>query len=290
MSPLQWSLNRYNVIVYGNLEDTIQSGGRDFPLERLFEYTDDEIKAIYKNDLNSLSDLPTLILSEIYGEEWRPASFGRVSEIETSGKRIRFHFESLYDGISSAEIFMNRHFNFSISRGRIDESSRTHWAIKKGNLIDALFKIISEHSTASSPKLFNVERWPLPSLGHVAVMMPFSQEFDRVYDAIQSICKSQNLKAIRVDDIYRPTRINDDIFSVIAQSRLVISDLTGRNPNVLYETGLAHALNRDVVMLVQNEQDVPFDLGNIRYVKYLPNSEGVEDLKKNLSRYIQGYQ
>ena len=31
----------------------------------------------------------------------------------------------------------------------------------------------------------------------------------------------------------------------------MISDLTDRNPNVLYETGLAHALNRDVIMLVQ---------------------------------------
>ena len=135
MSPLQWSLNRHNVIVYSNLEDTTQSGSHDFPLSRLFEYTDDEIKAIYKNDLNSLSDLPTLILSEVSGEEWRPAAFGRVSEIETSGTRIHFHFESLYDGISSAEIFMSRHLNFSISRGRANESSRTHWAIKKGNLM-----------------------------------------------------------------------------------------------------------------------------------------------------------
>ena len=290
MSPLQWSLNRYNVIVHANLEDTIQSGGRDFPLDRLFEYTDDEIKAIYNNDLESLSDLPTLILSEIYDDEWRPASFGRVSEIETSGTRIRFHFESLYDGFSSAEIFKSRHLNFSIYRGKAVESSRTHWAIRKGNLFDAVFKLISEHSTASTPNLFNVERWPLPNLGHVAVMMPFSPEFDQVYDAIHSICESQRLKALRVDEIYRPTRISDDIFSVIAQSRLVISDLTGRNPNVLYETGLAHALNRDVVMLVQNDQDVPFDLGNIRYIKYLPNNEGVENLKKDLSRFIQGYQ
>ena len=278
------------MIVYPNLEDTTQSGSHDFPLDRLFEHTDAEIETIYRNDLKSLSDLPTLILSEISGEQWRPASFGRVSEIETSGTRIHFHFESLYDGFSSAEIFKSRHLNFSISRGRANESSRTHWAIKKGNLFDALFKLISDHSTADTPKLFNVERWPLPNLGHVAVMMPFSSEFDQVYDAIQSICKSQRLKALRVDEIYRPTRINDDIFSVIAQSRLVISDLTGRNPNVLYETGLAHALNRDVIMLVQNEQDVPFDLGNIRYVKYLPNNEGIENLKTELSRFIQSYQ
>ena len=35
----------------------------------------------------------------------------------------------------------------------------------------------------------------------------------------------------------------------------MVSDLTERNPNVLYETGLAHALDRDVVTIVQNDQD-----------------------------------
>ena len=184
---------------------------------------------------------------------------------------------------------MSRHLNFSRYRGRADESSRTHWAVKRGNLTEAIFRHITDRSATETPKIFNVERWPLPNLGHVAVMMPFSSEFDHVYDAIQSVCTNQGLRAVRVDEIFRPTRIDDDIFSTIAQSALVISDLTDRNPNVLYETGLAHALNRDVILLVQNERDVPFDLHSIRYLKYLPNNEGVEDLKIELSRFIRSY-
>ena len=283
---MQWSLNQYNVIVYPRLESTIQSEGYEFRLDRLFEYTDDGIAAIFRNDLQSLSDLPTLILSETYDDEWRPAAFGRVSEIGTSGPYIRFHFESYYDGFSSAEIFKSRYLNSSIEPG---ESSRTHWAIKQGKLLDVIFKLISEHSAASMPSIFNIGRWPLPNLGHVAVMMPFSRDLDQVYEAIQSTCKNRGLRALRVDELYNPTRIIDDIFSVIAQSKLVISDLTGRNPNVLYETGLAHALNRDVIMLVQDERDVPFDLHSIRYIKYLPNNEGIGNLKTELSRFIQGY-
>ena len=124
------------------------------------------------------------------------------------------------------------------------------------------------------PKAFNVEPWPLTRLGHVAVMMPFDAAFDSVYEAVRKACKRLHLELLQVDEIYGPTHIIDDVFSTIEQSQLVISDLTGRNPNVLYETGLAHARNRDVVMIVQNKEDIPVDLRHIRYVKYLPNYAG----------------
>ena len=135
--------------------------------------------------------------------------------------------------------------------------------------------------------MFSVEQWPLPILGHIAVMMPFDQEFNQIYEGIKTACTDQNMKTLRVDKIYGSTPIINDIFSVISQSSKVICDLTGRNPNVLYETGLAHALDRDVIIIVQNAEDVPFDLRHIRYIEYLPNNEGIEELKKKLSQFIQ---
>ena len=286
---MHWSLSQYNAIVFPNLEDNVQSGSLVFPAERLFERTQADIREMYENDLASLGDLPTLVLSEV-SREWRPAYVGRISDIQTSGANVRFHFQPLYYGLGSAEIFESPHFDFFIRDRGVDDRSRTHWAVKHGNLLEAIFRLISERAAAGMPKLFNVERWPLPNLGHVAVMMPFSPEYAPVYDAIKAVCKNRGLKALRVDEIYSPTKIKDDIFSAIAQSCLVISDLTNRNANVLYETGLAHALNREVVMLVQNDQDVPFDLRDIRYIKYLPNDEGIEELKRDLSRFVQGYQ
>lgn len=67
----------------------------------------------------------------------------------------------------------------------------------------------------------------------------------------------------------------------------MVSDLTGRNPNVLYETGLAHACDRDVILITQNEGDVPFDLKHIRYIKYLPNQEGLKKLAADLEESIR---
>ena len=117
-------------------------------------------------------------------------------------------------------------------------------------------------------------------------MMPFEKEFEPIYEAIKAACTELSFEARRVDEIYGPSRIKDDIYSTIVQSHVVISDLTGRNPNVLYETGLAHASNRDVIMIVQNEDDVPFDLRDIRFVTYLANREGIGQLKEKLVKSL----
>ncbi len=191
----------------------------------------------------------------------------------------------MFDQFNSDEVFDSYYFDIDTSGG-IDERHRTHWAVKEGDLIEGLFRLLKDRAMSERPRLFNVEQWPLPALGHVAVMMPFDSQFDPVYKAIKSACESNGIEALRVDEIYGPTQIMDDVFSTIAQSRLMISDLTGRNPNVLYETGLAHALNRDVIMIVQNQQDVPFDLGRIRNLRYLPNEEGIQKLEQDLVRSI----
>ena len=118
-------------------------------------------------------------------------------------------------------------------------------------------------------------------------MMPFRQEFNEVHETIKAACTDLGVTTRRVDEIYGPRKIMDDIFLTIAQSRAVVSDLTRRNPNVLYETGLAHALDRDVVAIVQNDEDVPFDLKHIRFVKYMQNTEGLGKLRSDLRRSLQ---
>jgi hypothetical protein len=44
--------------------------------------------------------------------------------------------------------------------------------------------------------------------------------------------------------------------------------MTTKNPNVFYELGLAHALEKPVVLVSSNQDDVPFDLRHIRVILY----------------------
>jgi hypothetical protein len=78
----------------------------------------------------------------------------------------------------------------------------------------------------------------------VAVMMPFSAEYDNVYEAIKESCSVNGLLCYRADDIWANSAIMQDIFELIFASRIVVVDYTGRNSNVLYETGIAHTLGK----------------------------------------------
>ncbi len=59
-----------------------------------------------------------------------------------------------------------------------------------------------------------------------------------------------------------------DIWKSIREARFILAELTGRNPNVFYEIGLAHAIGKPIILLTRNQEDVPFDLKALRYRYY----------------------
>jgi len=102
------------------------------------------------------------------------------------------------------------------------------------------------------------------------VMMPFAAPLGEYYNKIyEPAITKAGLKAVRADDdIFGTGKIIDQIWSGITSAKVLIAELTNRNPNVYYELGLAHALKKPVVLVCSNEQDVPFDLKHIRVIYY----------------------
>ena len=284
---MTWLQSHYNLICHGRCDIEVfrsKSGTSRFPKVRLFEGTAPPLVQHYSADLSRLADLPTLVVAEARpnGDAQTPAFLSRLDRVYEWGNDIAFDFRHLFCYVRSEDIFSLEGLHFDPW-----EHSRTHWAVKEGDLLKQLFGYIDVTFDKPRPRFFTVTEWPLPFLGHVAVMMPFSQEFNEVHETIKAACTDLGVTTRRVDEIYGPRKIMDDIFSTIAQSQAVVSDLTGRNPNVLYETGLAHALDRDVVAIVQNDEDVPFDLKHIRFVKYVQNTEGLGKLRSELRRSLQ---
>ena len=110
----------------------------------------------------------------------------------------------------------------------------------------------------------------------VAVMIPFKKEFEDVYRAIESVCKKLGFTARKADDMWEHQDIIQDIFTLLYQAEIVVVDFSGSNPNVMYETGIAHTLGKEVVPLAQNiESDVPFDMRHRRVLEYAANKQGL---------------
>jgi hypothetical protein len=102
------------------------------------------------------------------------------------------------------------------------------------------------------------------------VMMPFAEPLGGYYKTIyEPAIQKAGLKPIRADaDIFATGKIVDQIWSGIQVAKVLVAELTGRNPNVFYELGLAHALQKPVVLVSSNEGDVPFDVHHIRVIYY----------------------
>jgi hypothetical protein len=67
----------------------------------------------------------------------------------------------------------------------------------------------------------------------------------------------------------------------------VICDCSGKNPNVFYEAGIAHAVGKEAILIAQSEDGVPFDLRHLRYIRYLPNNEGFVSLPASLQAKLR---
>ena len=102
------------------------------------------------------------------------------------------------------------------------------------------------------------------------VMMPFAPPHGDYYSKIyKPAIEKAGLRPVRADtEIFGTGKIIDQIWTGINAAKVLVAELTTRNPNVFYELGLAHALSKPVVLVCGNETDVPFDLKHIRVIYY----------------------
>ena len=143
-----------------------------------------------------------------------------------------------------------------------------------------------ENIITFKPSVFNIPNKRMNN-DLISVMMPFKAEFFPTYEAVKRVVEYMKKECLRADNIWENSTFMQDVFDLIFCSNIVIVDFTGRNPNVMYETGIAHTLGKTVIPLTQSFNDIPSDLGHHRALKYLPNEEGYQDLSKRLHERLK---
>ena len=125
---------------------------------------------------------------------------------------------------------------------------------------------------------------------HAFVLMPFDEGSTALYtDFIRPVLEEKGLTVARADDIESNRNILRDVIEGIDKCDLVVAELTGNNPNVLYELGLAHALRKPVLHLTQNIDDVPFDLRSYRMIEYSRDFSKIGEAKEKLGSNARAF-
>ncbi|MEO3973827.1 hypothetical protein [Streptomyces sp. CAU 1734] len=84
---------------------------------------------------------------------------------------------------------------------------------------------------------------------------------------IAPACEKYEITAVRADGIAHAGDINEQICRHVIESDLVIADVSGGNPNVMYELGLRHITGKPTIHIGEAGQ-LPFDIASIRTIRY----------------------
>jgi hypothetical protein len=105
------------------------------------------------------------------------------------------------------------------------------------------------------------------------VIIPFNDQYNDIYqDVLIPAIEKAGYKPVRGDSVYGVGPVIEDIFYGIRSASVLVADVTGKNPNVNYELGIAHALNKPAVIISQSVDDIPFDYRHLRAIVYNPQS------------------
>lgn len=117
-----------------------------------------------------------------------------------------------------------------------------------------------------------------------------SNEFEKLEGLIENVLnpvlEEKNYEIIVAHTIQNLGSINDQIFRNIIESDLIISNLTGLNANVMYETAVAHSFGKPTIMISESGTNLPFDLKTDRTIFFNDSIKGTGLLKNEILRKI----
>jgi hypothetical protein len=120
------------------------------------------------------------------------------------------------------------------------------------------------------------------------LLLPYNEEMKELKETVRKVLKKNNVDPIVFDDVIYPgARWANAITNAIKNADFIIADITSENPNVIYELGYAHALNKPTILLVERDKtrNMPSDLAGYQYLFYERGT--LLPLADRLKRYIE---
>ena len=150
--------------------------------------------------------------------------------------------------------------------------------------LSAVLNLVESAPNTSSAKdaAIDVARYRAGTAFIMMWMDPTHPELADVADAVRSVFRTFDVRAVRADDIEHEGLITEKVINEIRTAEFLFADLSGTRPNVYYEIGYAHALGKRVILFRKTGTGVHFDLAGYNCPEY----ENLLDLREKLTRRL----
>ncbi|WP_316288981.1 hypothetical protein [Clavibacter michiganensis] len=113
----------------------------------------------------------------------------------------------------------------------------------------------------------------------------YEQALEVFENVIQPACHKFGIEPVRADQIAATGEITEQVFRHLYEDEVVIADVSGGNPNVMYELGLRHTRPLLTIQIGEFGQ-LPFDLAAVRTIQFSRSERGLIDARKALERAL----
>lgn len=97
-------------------------------------------------------------------------------------------------------------------------------------------------------------------------------------NVLRPAVESAGLTAISADNVKLGEQLASAIWSAIQKADLVLADISGSNPNVLYELGIAQGMGKRTIIVTDDYSNVPSDLSHLHIIRFEDSPKGLTNL------------
>ncbi len=119
------------------------------------------------------------------------------------------------------------------------------------------------------------------------VLLPSNERHNKNYGIIEKAAEENSMNLLQARDIREGRAAVKDLWESINGSRLIIADLTGADPGVMYALGIAHTVGKDTILICPKGSKYLVDIPRTHKIEYKKSEQGREKLGKDLSEMLK---
>ena len=271
ISGINEEIGKYGLLLF---EDKLSNGSISMKaeLEEISKYDAIEILFNYQDEFNfmcaGVADMPAKYEIKSYRNQWNYYRLSGASMTKLPWRE--FNIKVVLNG-SNVELYVN---NIKVASAVIPEQINPTnvgvWVRSRSKV--ALSDIEIDYH---KPKAF--------------IISQFDDAYNFLYEqVIKPVCSKHMYDPVRADEVVSQSLVLDDIIVQIRGATAILADITPDNPNVFYELGYAHALQKPVILLCDKakRERLPFDISGYRTIFYDNTIMGKSAIERQLDRHL----